>query len=146
MRVKKTAVHLVKKHETNCPFRIAKDKGIIVQFQDLGTKWGYYFIYKRIPIIIINSRLSKLIQRVVCAHELGHAIFHPKLNTSFMLKNTYFSVDKTEREANRFAAELLISDESIKDYLEQQMTIQDIALLHNVPTELVELKCKKLFL
>lgn len=141
MRVKKTAIHLVKKHETNCPFRIAKNKGIIVQFQDLGDIWGYYFVYKRVPIIVISSRLKETLQKVVCAHELGHAIFHPKLNTSFMKNNTYFSMDKVEREANLFAAELLISDESITEV----SNIYELASLHGVPIELVKLKlfCKE---
>lgn len=141
MIVKKTAVHLVKKHETNCPFRIAKNKGIIVQFQDLGTTWGYYFTYKRVPIIVINSRLSETMQRVVCAHELGHSIFHPKLNTSFMKKNTFLSVDKVEREANCFAAELLIPDQAVAEV----NNIYELASLYGVPVELVKLKlfCKE---
>lgn len=141
MRIKKTVIYLTKKHETNCPFRIAKNKGIIIQFQDLGTIWGYHFVYKRISIIVINSRLDEKTQRVVCAHELGHAIFHPQLNTSFMKNNTYFSVDKVEREANRFAAELLIPDDS---FIEHD-TIYNIASSLNVPIELVSLKREKLF-
>ena len=136
MIVKKTAFHLVKKHETNCPFRIAKNKGILIQYQDLGTIWGYYFVYKRIPIIVINSRLEETLQRVVCAHELGHSIFHPKLNTSFMKNNTFFTVDKIEREANQFAAELLIPDEAIAE----TNNIYELASLYGVPAELVELK------
>lgn len=41
-----------------------------------------------------------------------------------------------------FAAELLIPNGSFKE----NETIYDIASIHNVPIELVELKCKKLFL
>ncbi|MER2119252.1 MAG: ImmA/IrrE family metallo-endopeptidase [Solibacillus sp.] len=141
MIVKKTAVHLVKRHETNCPFRIAKSKGINIQFQDLGNIWGYYFVYKRVPIIVINSKLSESLQRVVCAHELGHSIFHSNLNTSFMKKTTFFSVDKIELEANRFAAELLIPDEAIAETND----VYQIASLHGVSVELVRLKliCKE---
>ncbi|MCY1464342.1 hypothetical protein D9M71_823550 [compost metagenome] len=61
-----------------------------------------------------------------------------------MRQNTLFSVDKIEREANRFAAELLIPDEDLfKSY--DQMTIYDIASIHQVPVELVKLKYKELF-
>ena len=47
-------------------------------------------------------------QRTVCAHELGHAVLHTHANTPFLRKNTFFSVDKLEIEANTFAALLLI--------------------------------------
>ena len=61
-----------------------------------------------------------------------------------MRANTLFSIDKIEVEANKFSAYLLIPDESLFDSYEQ-MTIYDIASLHNVPVELAELKCKGLF-
>ncbi|MER2171811.1 MAG: ImmA/IrrE family metallo-endopeptidase [Psychrobacillus psychrodurans] len=95
---------------------------------------------RRNQYIVINSNLEKYTQNIVCAHELGHAVLHPKINTPFMRNNTLLSVNKIEREANRFAAELLIPDESLNEY----ETIQNKASLHNVPLELVELKCEKL--
>ena len=144
MGVKKLVAHLVKKHQTDDPFVIAENKGITILYQDLGSTLGYFITYKRIPIININSGLDYDMQRIVCAHELGHAILHPKLNTPFMKKHTLFSIDKVEREANRFAAELLISDESIMNCASE--TINYIASIHNVPLELVKLKCEKLFL
>lgn len=144
MRAKDKAVHLVKKHETNCPFSIAKNKGIIVMYQDLGSAWGHYFMYKRVPIININSNLDPHTQRIVCAHELGHAVLHRDINTSFMRNHTLLSVDKIEVEANTFAAHLLIPDIEFTECYEQ-ITFNDIASIHNVPIELVELRCKRLF-
>lgn len=144
MRVKKAAVHLVKKHGTNCPFTIAQDKGINIVYGDLGSMYGYYFVYKRMPIININHGLEEDMQRVVCAHELGHAILHPKINTSFMKRTTFFSLDKFEAEANKFAAELLIPDEQLFEINNLEKT----ASLHGVPIEIIKLKhcCKKRFL
>lgn len=144
MRVKNAADHLIKTHGTNCPFSIAKDKGISILYSDLGSVYGYYFVYKRIPIININEALEESMQRVVCAHELGHAILHPKVNTSFMKRTTFFSLDKYEKEANKFAAELLISDEDIYEINNLEKT----ACLHGVPLELVKLKhcCREHFL
>lgn len=58
-----------------------------------------------------------------------------------MRQNTFLSVSKIEREANLFAAELLISDESFAEV----NNIYELASLHGVPVELVELKlhCKE---
>ncbi|MFJ7841631.1 ImmA/IrrE family metallo-endopeptidase [Lysinibacillus sphaericus] len=133
------------KHNTSCPFKIASYLDIHVIEWDLHEEIrGYYKYDRRNKYIVINSNLSDEWKRIVCAHELGHALLHPRLNTPFMRKNTLFSIDKVEREANLFAANLLIPDENLFDsYI--QMTIFDIASLYSVPVELVELKFKGLF-
>ena len=97
---------------------------------------GYYKYDRRNQYIVINDNLDQHNQRVVCAHERGHAILHKHVNTPFMRNNTFLSVDKIEHEANRFAAELLIPDESIYEL----NNIHHVASLHNVPVELVRLK------
>ena len=79
-------------------------------------------------------------QRVVCAHELGHAMLHPRANTPFMRKNTLFSVDRMEKQANTFAAELLIPDDAL--YCCEQPTVYDISARYEVPEALVKLKFK----
>jgi Zn-dependent peptidase ImmA (M78 family) len=72
----------------------------------------------------------------VCAHELGHAVCHPHLNTPFLKAHTLFSTDKIEHEANAFAVELLMPDSII---LEDD-SIYNIAHCVGVPEQLVELK------
>jgi Zn-dependent peptidase ImmA (M78 family) len=46
----------------------------------------------------------------IAVHELGHAFLHQKANTPFLRKNTFFSDEKIEMEANTFAVELLVQD------------------------------------
>ncbi|MFJ7665558.1 ImmA/IrrE family metallo-endopeptidase [Lysinibacillus sp. NPDC097195] len=136
---------LYKKYGTRNPFSLAKYLRIEIFYWDLPPDIkGFYQYEKRNRFIFINSSLSSEEQLIVCAHELGHAILHTKLNTPFMRTNTFFSVDKVEIEANTFAAHLLIPDENLFDY-DEQKTIYNIASLHNVPLELVKLKCKGLF-
>lgn len=140
--IKREVDKLVKKYKTNCPYQLAEQLGIHVVFWDFHEEiHGVYYYTKRNKFIYINNNLNSNDQRFTCSHELGHAIFHPKLSTPFMRTNTLFSVDKIEREANRFAAELLIPDDVFLEY----NNIYDIASLHQVPVELVRLKCKKLF-
>jgi Zn-dependent peptidase ImmA (M78 family) len=124
---------LLKIHQTNDPFEIAKNKDITILYQDLGKTYGYYRSYKRIHIIHINNRLDERMQRYVCAHELGHAILHPNVNTSFLKHNTFYSVDKLEVEANQFAVHLLLSQENLQDY----ETKVDILRDNGIPLEMI---------
>src|SRR5690606_32336512 len=84
----------------------------------------------------INNDLDRPMQRFVCAHELGHAMLHPGINTPFLKANTLFSINRLEREANEFAVELLIPD----DLLREHQTIYEVATACGVPGEVVELK------
>lgn len=143
--IKQEAEYLYKKYNTRNPFTLARYLKVDIFYWNLPSEVkGFYQYEKRNRFIFINSELTAEEQLVVCAHELGHAVLHTKLNTPFMRTNTFFSVEKVEIEANTFAAHLLIPDESLISYYEQ-ITIYDIASLHKVPVELVELKCKKLF-
>lgn len=145
MWIKEKTNQLKKRYNTECPYEIASYLKIQVMQHDLHEEInGYYKYDRRNQYIVINDNLDQNLQRVVCAHELGHAILHKHVNTPFMRNNTFLSVSKVEREANRFAAELLIPDSYTTESCEQ-MTIQEIASIHNVPIELVQLKCKKLF-
>lgn len=53
----------------------------------------------------------------ICAHELGYAIFHPDANTHFLKKNTLFSTESIELEANFFAVRLLFSKKFLNEHI-----------------------------
>lgn len=134
------AIKLIKKYGTNNPFEIARLKGIVVIHEHLGRALGYYNSYKRIQFIHINEGIHEMLARFVCAHELGHAIQHPKANTSFMRKNTLFSIDRIEVEANTFAVELLLPDKLIYEYKDSNLSLNEVANIHGVPDEVTHLK------
>ncbi|MDA2216932.1 ImmA/IrrE family metallo-endopeptidase [Bacillus albus] len=133
MDIKEYAHKIVEKHTTTNPFEIAKRKNIIVLFEDLGNTLGFYNTYKRIRFIHINNRIDEITQRFVCAHELGHALLHPKANTPFLRNKTLFSVDRLEIEANTFAVELLLTDEMISAYEDTHLSLQEVAEIYGVP-------------
>ena len=139
-KIKQIVEKLVKKHGTNNPFEIASQKGVVLLFEPLGGIYGYHHSFKRINIIHINSELNESMQRFVCAHELGHAVLHPELSTSFLQKNTLFRMDKVEREANEFAVELLLPDDCIYTYRNTDMTIYEVATTYGIPKEVIHLK------
>ncbi|MGR6904768.1 ImmA/IrrE family metallo-endopeptidase [Lysinibacillus sp. BSL11] len=139
MFLKEYVANLINKYATRDPFELATLLNIYIIKWNLHEEIrGYYKYDRRNKYIVINSNLSDEWKRIVCAHELGHAILHPRLNTPFMRKSTLFSVDKIEREANLFAAYLLIPDENLFEYY-GEMTIYDIAALHQIPIELIRL-------
>ncbi|RAN75628.1 ImmA/IrrE family metallo-endopeptidase [Bacillus sp. SRB_331] len=140
MKIKDYILKIVKKHGTTNPFEIAKRKDIIVLFEDLGNTLGFYNTYKRFKFIHINNRIDETTQRFVCAHELGHALLHPKANTPFLRNKTFFSVDRLEIEANTFAVELLLPDEMISEYQDTNLSIQEIAEIYGIPENFARLK------
>lgn len=55
--------------------------------------------------------MSEFEQKLVCAHELGHALFHSSSDFQFMLDNTkLIRKSKIEDEANEFASWLIFED------------------------------------
>lgn len=137
---KKTAIKLIKNCNSNDPFEIAKQRGIIVLHEPLGSVLGYYNSYKRIQFIHINNSIPKGLEKFVCAHELGHAMLHRGANTPFLKKNTFFSIDKIELEANTFAVELLMPDEAIYEHKYSALSLSEIAGIYGVPKEVTHLK------
>lgn len=140
MNIKEYALKIAEKHETTNPFEIARRKNIIVLFEDLGNTLGFYNTYKRFKFIHINNQIDGNTQRFVCAHELGHALLHPKANTPFLRNKTFFSVDRLEIEANTFAIELLLPDEMISEYQDTNLSIQEIAEIYGIPESFARLK------
>lgn len=138
--IKRTVAQLIKSHSTNNPFEIANQRNIQVLYEQLGDMMGYYNTSRRIIMIHINSDTVEQEQRFTCAHELGHVILHPNVNTPFLRKHTFNSIDRIEREANQFAVELLMPDCHIHENQHNIHTFQAAASEYGVPEELVHLK------
>lgn len=137
----KTAKRLAAELGTRNPFTVAENYGILVLYQDLPdcTKGICYEVQGK-KIIIINRSLSKSESVYVCAHEVGHALLHPNINLSFLKNDTYFEPKKFEREADIFAAELLIDDSILNAPEHEHMNLSQLANLLNLPEKLLKLK------
>ena len=140
MNVSDTVNKLVRLHRTRNPFEIIKGMNIILVFYPLEGVRGFYQYFQRNNIIYIDERLPRNEQLFVCAHELGHMMLHKKVNAVFMDTRTYFNTNKFEIEANKFAMELLISDEILNEYIEY--SIQQIARMLGYNEKLIELRMK----
>jgi len=145
-RVKDAVSDLIKKYKTNDPYELASRMNIEVVLWDLHKEiYGFYKYERRNRFIFINSNLTETKQRFVCGHELGHAILHTKVNTPFLRKNTFFSLEKIEVEANTFAVELLLPDVFLDTYRNTDTTIYQVAATNGIPKEFVYLKQYKNF-
>lgn len=134
--IKMIAEELCRKYETRNPFDLAASLGIIVLHEPLGEIQGYYNRCYQQKFIHINDALSGDAACFTCAHELGHTILHPRINTPFLRKNTLFSVDKLELQANHFALDFLYDDNELQIYLRQSISAS--AAFMGVPIPLAE--------
>lgn len=128
------------KYDTRDPFELADCLGIRINYCELGSIRGFFVLKNRIKQVFLNYNLSDYEKRFVLAHEIGHSLLHPEQNTMF-LQNTFFSANRLEIEANRFAIELLMSDEDIQEHWEY--TLNEWSMFYGLPPEIIELRFKK---
>lgn len=132
-KIKKKVSQLVKKYGTNNPFKLAESLNITIVYEPLGSIYGYYSKSHRFKVIHLNENLPYEKQTSTCAHELGHAIFHPESNTAFLRENTFFPTSKIEQEANEFMMELLFVQ-----YVNDSTTIKEAVEEYGIPEQIIK--------
>lgn len=140
----KVGSRLVRRCSTRDPFRIAEELGIEVLFCDnFGPLKGMYRVIKRNRFIFINKDLSEPMQRIVCAHELGHDQLHRQLAKGNALQEfmLYDMTTKPEYEANIVASEILLDNDELLEYVFRYgYTSEQIARAMHTDINLVALK------
>lgn len=125
-------------HGTRDPFKLAEYLGIATEIADSALKdfkahtlkWSGY------PVtIVVNSKYTERSQRVLCAHELGHAILHGDSINYFAVTRTN-AFTNVEYEANLFAVALLFGESAFNMPLEKMSnyTLKSI-LDYNIETK-----------
>ena len=142
-------IHTVKKirkqYGEDDPFRLCKEMKIILLPTPMGTGdgaiKGFFFRKCRISTITYNTDLSGTLQKIIVAHELGHARLHMKSRVHMFHDVALFDESSQyEKEANLFAAELLLDDETVLSTLNADNTFFSAAAALNVPIELLDFK------
>lgn len=122
-------------------FQTAENSGARVWLRSLGTLKGFYVFEGGCRYIVINDELDAVTKTVVCAHELGHDMLHRELSDGGIRENTLFlENNKTEREANLFAANILISDSDILEELSYHNDVSAVSASLGFPIEIIEYK------
>ncbi len=140
MTIKDRANRLVRFFNTRDPFKMISGMNLILVYYPLDGVRGFYQYFQRNNLIYIDERLPEHEQMFVLAHELGHMLLHKNANAIFMDTRTQFNTGKYEIEANKFAMELLLSDEELLDY--KEYTVSQIARLTGYHEKLIELRIR----
>ena len=123
--------------------------GIKLIFQAMGKApdavKGFFLESKRIRTITVNSDLPAVIQRIIVAHEICHAEYHRKSGIHAFHEVAMFDqTTEFEKDANLFAAELLLEDKDVLDVLNRDTTFFSAAAMLLVPAELLDFKFRVL--
>ena len=122
---------LIETWKTNDPYEIAKIYGIKVMTRSLNLKSykAQTIKMQQYPAIIsINGAYSPLSQKVLCAHELGHALLHEEAVNHFDVTRQNMNTD-VEYEANLFAVALLIDESKLRIPLKKMSQIELKAIM-----------------
>ena len=96
-------------------------------------------------IIVINPSLPRTRLLFTLAHELGHFLMHRWYQPSFFCTRIYGqSTDPKERQANVFAAELLMPLDKIKHFAKLGLDIKKTARCMGVSEEALKYRIKEL--
>ncbi|RKD92526.1 ImmA/IrrE family metallo-endopeptidase [Mangrovibacterium diazotrophicum] len=106
------------------------DKGI---FGD--TISGFLLTKENVNLIAVKSTESEVRQRFTIAHELGHFLFHSTNKDDIFISNVLFRNESSstgeirmEREANSFAAAILMPAKFINDEIQNlnnKLTVEE---------------------
>ena len=144
--IAKRVAALTKKHGSRDPFELCDALGINIRYMQLKNVKGFYFYQSRIRTVVLNAELDEESAKILCAHELGHACLHSEMLLNMRTLHEYepYNVKNVaEYEANVFAAELLIPDESIKELLASDgKSFYALAKELSVPAEFIDFKLR----
>lgn len=123
-RAEREARRLLEQYGEHNPEILAERMGVRTILCDLPESVeGFYHCFRGHPIIYLADRLPPCRRRAVCGHELGHAVLHGDIN-SLLLEE---SDERMEREADLFAAVLLLS-EGHEDCCDVQSMVRETGL------------------
>lgn len=140
--IKNLVSNFINIYKTNNVYEICSQLNIKIYKSHLKDIKGYFLNISEGISIVVDYDLEEHEERCVIAHELGHVMLHRSSNICYLKNYTYSNTDKLENEANKFAAELLITNEDIKEAFEKQFSIEHMACYFEVPKELVKYKFK----
>ncbi len=100
---------------------------------------GFFFYQSRQKNIVIDSNVNEVLERILVAHELGHAVLRSKIAMmkGFHKMEVLDGSSSEENEANFFAAELLLEDAKVLEYLSEYSFFETAKRLY-VPAALLD--------
>ena len=135
---------LVKKVGSRDPYIICNALDYKLHYMDLKQRLkAYYFYQSRINNIIIDENVIELFRPILIAYELGHGLLHREIAMMSGFQELEVLEKRSDKpmeyEANLFAAELLLEDETVLKHL-NEYTFFETASMLNVPAALLDFK------
>jgi Zn-dependent peptidase ImmA (M78 family) len=95
--------------------------------------------------IVLNSQQNPQRRLFTIAHELGHFFLHRHVRERFTCSfNTTSPLSRLEREANQFAAELLMPEDQVADYTRKFPSVARAARFFGVSEEAMQYRIASL--
>ena len=142
-KIKNKALSLKKTHNTTNPELLAKYLDIEILYRPYKKQMGAFTIINKVPFIFINENISYEERQIIIAHEIGHFLVHKKFLKDLLILRDYSLFSKKEKEmekeANIFAAYLIIDHQQYLELNNQYKTSKEIANMLNVNINLIEL-------
>lgn len=136
--IAKTVEDIIEKYGCADPFSICEQMDIQVIDQPLPDSInGFTITLEDIRFIVLNNMLEHYKRRITAAHELGHIILHGTTNTIQLSANTSFCISRYEREADCFAAHLLLSEE-MELFENEAVTARELSMKTHIPLDMIE--------
>ena len=136
--------NLIKQHETRDPYHIAKDLNIYILYRNFTQQRGAYKVILKNRFIFLQNDLPPVTEQIVLWHEIGHDVLHRNEAVKaggFKEFNIFDMRDnRMEYEANVFAAQASLPDETILEYIQRGYDIQQIARSMDSDINLIALK------
>jgi hypothetical protein len=131
------SAEFLKRFGVNCGKRlneIAGELGLEVRHREAESYEGALLRVPgtRVGYIVLNSRIKEESRRrFTLAHEIGHHVLPGQQELSMpclagRIENWQRALDPAERAANRFAAEILMPREAIREWLEAEPSLDAI--------------------
>jgi len=114
-------------------FDLAARMGIAIEHWPFANLLGGLLFDEDGPCIFYSSNVPVTRARFTVAHELGHFVLHRRQGIYFMCQEN--SKRLAERQANRFAAELLMPEDKVKQAYQKGQAAADMAVRFMVSLE-----------
>lgn len=138
-KIAEKVLELIKKYGTADPADICEKLGIVVHTHDLPRHInGFASTYNDVPFIVLNDSLEYYERKITLAHELAHIILHRYTNSVNLSMNTSFCTSKYEKEADCFAAHLLLAGEISDLETMESVTAEDVSKITHMPISMIE--------
>ena len=135
---------LIDRCGTRDPYKVAKELGINIIYRDFEKQRGAYKVILKNRFVFLKNGMHPVVEQIVLWHEIGHDVLHRQEAVAvggFKEFNIFdMRENRMEYEANIFASQASLPDDTILEYIENGYDIQQIARAMCSDINLIALK------